>query len=101
MEYARSEMNQNRMSKFLKGLKLEDLFFVGIQESFDEDLRDLFERLGWKNAGSFHQNSSQHEKSFVSQNEREEIKRLNLSDVALYQEAVALRDQRIKTIMQK
>jgi hypothetical protein len=94
LEYARAEIAQNRIAKFLDGTKLGDLFFVGVQEYFDEDLTELAAKLGWKRTARLRQNSSEAHKAPVSAEIREEIRRLNGRDAALYEEALALRQRR-------
>jgi hypothetical protein len=36
LEFARAELNRNRAARFLDGLKLEDLAFVGVCEHGDQ-----------------------------------------------------------------
>lgn len=47
-EYAVADANRNRMSKFLRGANLDDFFFIGFVETFDDDLRRLSHLLNWK-----------------------------------------------------
>lgn len=47
LEYASLEENRNRMSKFLEGILLENLFFVGLLENFEADLQRLAGLMGW------------------------------------------------------
>jgi hypothetical protein len=90
LEYAAHDLNQNRMSKFLEGLDLEDLFFVGIQEDYDRSLERLAGLLGWENYPVFHHNQTGKEDSRVSAEERARIRELNPKDVALYERALEL-----------
>ncbi|MDE5095791.1 MAG: sulfotransferase family 2 domain-containing protein, partial [Trichodesmium sp. St11_bin5] len=46
-EFAQIPENQNIMSVYLRDMKLEDFFFVGIQEFFEEDLQQLKNLLFW------------------------------------------------------
>lgn len=94
LEYAGAEINRNRISKFLEGLKLKDLLFVGVQEHFMEDLRDLGHLMKWENACQLHQNSSAEQKTFVDPGIKETIRNLNEADAALYEEALHLRHKR-------
>ena len=49
MEYAFIKGSRNVCTQFLEGAKLEDLYFVGIVEHFEEDLAYLSQLMGWKN----------------------------------------------------
>jgi hypothetical protein len=93
-EFAHEERNRNRMSKFLDGLALGDLRFVGTIENFSEDMEALASVLGWKDYKTFEHNSSRKERDPVSDEMREEIKELNSEDVALYREALLIREER-------
>ena len=94
MEYARDDWNKNRISKFLQGVTLDQLAFVGIQEHYTEDLRALAELLNWKEFPEFRHNTTPN-KYEVSPEERAEIAALNELDVALYKEATKLRNKRL------
>lgn len=90
IEYARDENNQNRMKKFLRGVTLEELTFVGIQEYYSEDLAVLAELFGWASVPEFKDNVTTR-KYDVSSADRAEIAALNADDVALYQRALERR----------
>lgn len=47
LDFARREENRNRMSKFLNGIPLEGLDFIGLLAQFEQDLHLLASRLGW------------------------------------------------------
>jgi hypothetical protein len=93
-EFAQAERNRNRMSKFLEGLRLEDLFFVGIQEHFSEDLNDLAKMLHWRRTAEFRHNTSQEQRVPVNNDIKEQIRELNEEDVKVYEEALHLRKLR-------
>jgi hypothetical protein len=93
LEYARYEPAQNRISKFLEGLALEDLHFVGLVEHYDEDLARLATLMGWPEVPVFTHNRTGKDTSIVTDAEREEIRALNTEDVALYEKALALREK--------
>jgi len=97
LEYARADIARNRMAKFLDGMDLGDLLFVGIQEYFSEDLTELARLLGWKQFDRFHHNSSEDQKAPVSEELRREIRKLNERDTELYEEALRLREGRKET----
>lgn len=94
MDYIRLGSSRDRMSRFLDGAVLKDLFFVGIMEHFDEDLRQLGARLGWGKVEPVHVNSN---KAFRAQfppvggEVRKIIRDLNERDQALYEEGLRLR----------
>lgn len=96
MEYARAELNQNRISKFLNGAKISDFTFVGIQEHYNEDLQAIADHFGWKNVKMLHYNQTGKSKRQVSDEDRAEIAALNPLDMALYEEAMAIRTNRIQ-----
>ncbi len=90
LEYANYEPSQNRMSKFLEGLKLEGLFFVGIQEDYSHSLERLAGLLEWRDFPVFHHNQTGSHDSLVSPQEREQIRAWNSQDVALYEKALEM-----------
>lgn len=97
MEYARAKNNCNRMSRFLNGISLTQLAFVGIVEHYHEDLAELSRLLNWPHAPEYKYNTtgtSYH----LTADERAEIAELNREDMALYQTALELREQR-KTML--
>jgi hypothetical protein len=93
LEYARYEPSQNRMSKFLEGIELEALLFVGIQEDYDRSLARLAGLLEWQDYPVFHHNQTGQKDLGVSVEERTIIRGLNQQDVALYERALELLDK--------
>lgn len=92
LEYAQAEMNRNRISKFLAGIDLTKLFFIGIQEYFSEDLDLLSGKMGWdKNFTQYRHNETIHSNPAISLEIREEIENLNWEDMELYSEAIRIR----------
>lgn len=99
LDYASEESVRNRMTKYLEGIELEDLFFIGFLEYFNEDLLTLSKMLDWKVAiPNVHENSgSSYRKNLtcatktVTAEMRDEIRELNRSDVLLYEKALDLR----------
>lgn len=94
LEFAEAERNQNRMTKFLRGIRLQEMFFVGIQEYFSEDLADLAAMLHWQSVMEFHHNPSSTQRELVAEEIKAEILTLNSQDKELYQEALYLRKLR-------
>lgn len=97
LEYARLEPSRNRMTKFLEGLKIDDIFFIGLTEFFKEDLKSLAETLNWP---SFHiplKNANPNRlsrRSTLSKQVIADIRELNSRDVALYDEVIRRRSNR-------
>lgn len=92
-EFARAEINRNRMSKFLNGVELKNLTFIGIQEQFEIDLPLLAAKLKWPRVPVvlYHNVTSEKENRQIPDDLAEEIRSLNAEDVRLYEEAMALR----------
>ncbi|MGK0391626.1 MAG: hypothetical protein ACI94Y_004393, partial [Maribacter sp.] len=85
LEYAAKEETQNKMSKFLKGITLEELFFFGFLESFNEDINILCQRMNWIiNPNILHLNHTNITAyPDVPKAEIEQIKEWNTIDIAL------------------
>lgn len=100
IEYAKDSV-PNKMSKCIKGISLEDLFFFGFQESFYEDVRILAKKLEWsKEIPDIHLNTANSydayetaptKKSDIDQSMRDEIAWINRDDIKLYEEAKKLK----------
>lgn len=93
IEYARFEGAQNRQSKFLNGLELENFHFVGIVESYEEDSRQLSQILKWPKAPIFTHNQTNRDTSFISHKDIDEIRKLNSLDIKLYEKALNLKSK--------
>ena len=93
IEYARNEISRNRMHKFLDGMSAKDFRFIGIQEHYEEDLADLMKELNIEDFPHYHVNVTA-KKREVSKATLAEIKSLNALDIALYEEALAIRNKR-------
>jgi len=92
VEYASLEENRNRMTDFLEGIALKELFFVGLLESFEQDVRRLGKMLDWKavdipkmNAGG-----TPSKKEGLSLQVIKTIEQLNAKDCDLYAKACDL-----------
>lgn len=100
IEYAKDSV-PNKMSKCLRGISLEELFFFGFQESFDEDVRILAKKLEWSEeipdirlntANSYDSHEiAPTKKSDIDQSIRDEIAWINKDDIRLYEEAKKLK----------
>ncbi|WP_339609048.1 sulfotransferase family 2 domain-containing protein [uncultured Planktosalinus sp.] len=94
MEYARLEESQNRQSKFLDGIDLEKIYFLGVMESFSEDIKNLCKKLEINLFEIPDLNKNKHfEISYlkITETEIQEIKSLNQNDLLLYQKALEIR----------
>lgn len=90
-EYALYEPHQNRISKFLNGISLRDLYFVGFVEEYDQCLSQLAQKLSWADYTYYRQNRTGREFiSEVNQKELDLIAEVNADDLALYKEAQEL-----------
>lgn len=91
LEYAARRDTRNRMSKFLKGIKLEDLHFIGFLEHYDEDLHRLQELMGWGEIDIPHLNRGKRPKREALDNTiSKKLCRWNRRDIKLYDKAKAL-----------
>lgn len=100
VEYAHDSV-PNKMTKCLKGIDLEELFFFGFQESFDEDVKVLGKLLNWnKPIPQVHINTASSmnswenaptPKSCITIEMKEEIAKINEIDIQLYKRAKSLK----------
>lgn len=90
LEYATREENRNRMSKFTAGLALEDFFFIGLVECFDQDLNILATLLEWPGYLNPYLNKSSSNMTFPLE-VREAVANLNEQDMDLYSRVIALK----------
>ncbi len=93
IEYARNEISRNRMSKFLNGLPLGSMFFVGIYEHYEKDMQDLAKMLNIKNYPVFQHNITGIKRQ-VDSGILEEIKQLNTKDYDIYNKGLEIRKAR-------
>jgi hypothetical protein len=93
LEYARLEENRNRMSKFLEGLALDDLFFVGLLEDFEADLQRLCRLMGWGAPPTLphHNRGELPGKAALDAALYEQLVMLNGEDMELYEKAIGNR----------
>jgi len=96
LEYAATEANRNRMSKFLEGINPEDFFFMGFTDHYEEDLECLAGLLKWENYSSVKHNVTG-KKPEVDTEILEQIKTLNEADYEIYNKALKIREERIKS----
>ncbi|TVQ43164.1 MAG: hypothetical protein EA362_11785 [Saprospirales bacterium] len=96
VEYARDEKNRNRQYKFLEGISLGEFDFVGIQEDFELDLKEIALVLNWdKIPKLLYQNKTSAKKKELPKEIIEEIEVLNSLDMELYQNALQMRNKNL------
>jgi energy-coupling factor transporter ATP-binding protein EcfA2 len=97
LSFAEHRRSRNQMTTFLEGLKLEDIFFVGLQEHFETDMMALAQKLGWAGEiGSIRENKTETEKEVLTDDVTARLAELNALDMELYERAVVLRKQRME-----
>ncbi len=93
LEYASLPENRNRIAYFLEGLVIDDIFFCGLQEHFEDDLLELGSKLDWPPIHAPRLNTTRiHDQ--VSSEDYETICAMNNLDMDLYNRAQFLRDAR-------
>ena len=93
IEFARMEMEKNRMTRFLGRMKPEDMFFVGTTENFDRDLKRLAQLLNWGSYTSVKVNKTKNKSTDISPEIIEEIRLLNKQDIDLYNKALEMNNK--------
>jgi len=97
LTYAALEENRNRMSQFLRGVPLQDLFFAGIQEYFAQELQRLAALLDWPAMSIPHLNPGR-EAPVTDPDTWRALCQFNTEDMDLYREALHLRDFSLQNI---
>ena len=90
IEFARMNKEQNRMSKILGNINLEDLYFVGTTENIERDLKHLTQLLNWDSYTLVSENKTKNKSTNIHQEVIEEIRFLNMKDVELYNKALEI-----------
>jgi hypothetical protein len=99
-EFIERPKRQNVMSRFLEGIELEELDFFGFQEGFVDGLEQLAAQMGWtltEEDRARRVNDNRKVKSKYptpDQSVIDRIKELNTADIALYEEARQLWQER-------
>lgn len=97
MTYARRPGSINRMTKILKGVKLEDLYFIGFFESLENDIQELFLSLDLEIESIPNENKNSVVETSditISNSDIKKLKSLNHKDILLYNRARQLRKQK-------
>lgn len=97
--FIRKPPRRNLMTKYLDGLDLESIFFVGFQNDFQKDLQLLAQKLNWDLTDidtDIFLNSNTHSKYQNLELDEEliyKIKEYNSEDIELYNKALQLKNQ--------
>ena len=94
IEYASRDENRNRMSKFLKGISTDELFFVGMQEYFEQDIMRLGRMLDWPDITIpvINKSPNRNDQKILSAQTRKIIEDLNVLDLQLYKSVMERRN---------
>jgi hypothetical protein len=88
LEYAGRRHTRNRMHKFLKGLPLEQLFFIGFLEHYAQDLGRLQEKMGWEEIDiPFLNQGRRQKKESLDTATLKKLESWNRKDIKLYDRA--------------
>ena len=98
-EFAQQEENQNVMSRFLAGADLQSFRFIGIQDYFEEDLQRLSKIMAWPAIKNRVHNATQLEKPQITEADYQLVAEANKKDLVLYQEALELRTESLKSLV--
>lgn len=92
-EYARFEPHQNRLTRFLRGTSLENLFYVGFTESYFDDLEILAKKLHWQHYEPHYHNRTPKERPDLDPRDLDLIRSLNQDDIRLYEKAREMKEK--------
>lgn len=90
-EYARNNRDGSLYADYLRGRALADYAFIGIVEEYDAELRRLAATLGVADLPRFKVNRARRTAPALNAEQAAELAALNQSNLAIYQQAVALR----------
>ncbi len=106
LEYAQNSI-QNKMSRYLQGISLEELFFFGFQENYNEGLQELASLLSWEkpilkirvNKGPEEIDDRDYptRRNNITPSMKAEIASLNKEDHILYEKALKLKRSSLET----
>jgi Sulfotransferase family len=94
-EFIHSDINRNLIHQHLTGYSLNYFKFIGIVENYDNDLAQMAKHFSWPLPISKKMNVSKFRRK-VDDTLRKTIELLNEKDMAIYQEALSLKQQIIK-----
>lgn len=104
IEFAEIPENQNQIKrKYIKETKLTDFYFIGIQEFFETDIKELKEMLEWPEIAVSYKNkniSAEYQESLQELLKNQpiitQLAKLNQEDIEIYQEVLSLREKRLQ-----
>jgi len=83
-EFSKRSEQQNKISFFLKGLALEEAFFVGIIENYNQDVAELSKKLNWEFTNQESINKTENKKSEITLDNMKRLEENNQEDFILY-----------------
>lgn len=98
-DYINRDLRKNLISRYLEGINLEDLFFVGFQENFSSDLNLLAQKLDWSSEAlidepRINENATSRYKNLDLDDEiLKRIEVLNERDLEIYSRALDLKSK--------
>ncbi|MGB3513306.1 MAG: class I SAM-dependent methyltransferase [Microcoleaceae cyanobacterium] len=104
IKFAELPENQNLITnKYIKVTKLTDFYFIGIQEFFETDIKELKEMLKWPSFSVSYKNQNRSEeyknslqKNLENKSTIAQLIELNQKDIEIYKEALSFREERLK-----
>lgn len=91
--FARSRV-RHEMLTYFDQISLHEYDFVGLIEHYDDDLADLGRLLGWTEIVPYRANRTPSAEIDIRESDRAEIGRSLTDSIALYQQALSLRERR-------
>jgi hypothetical protein len=95
LTYAERSENRNRMSDFIEGINLEDIFFCGVMEQFEQEVHRLGQMLGWPTfaISILNQGASMNKDGEIPLAVLQQIEIWNAADIALYDHIIQSQDR--------
>ena len=92
-EFIEIEKYQNLINTFLKDIDIKNIFYVGFQEFYDEDLNKLMNIMRWDKSKVkiYKRNRGTTDYSQIDESIIKRITDLNQKDIDLYNEALEIR----------
>lgn len=95
LEYAGKPETQNKMSKHVARMALEDFDFIGTLEHFETDMKNLIHQMNWPVVHIPFENKNSNLASrytTYSKEELDQVRKLNQADHDLYKEVLKLKN---------